>query len=99
MTAVACLTNSIECLLVLLAAGAIGAIFSSTAPDMGVEGIVERYSQVDPKILFVDTEVLYAGKKIDLRKKMAGASSKLRDTTQLKMTVVVQGRKFVGEGV
>lgn len=86
------LTNSIECLVILLAAGAIGAIFSSTAPDMGVQGIVERYSQLKPKLLFIETAILYAGKNHNLEQKMKEAVQKLHiDVPELEETIVVNG--------
>jgi acetoacetyl-CoA synthetase len=84
------LTNSIECLVVLLAAGAIGAIFSSTAPDMGAKGIVERYSQLKPKLLFIETTVLYAGKHHNLEQKMSEAVKKLQsDVSELEETIII----------
>ena len=92
----AVMTNSLECLLILLAAGAIGAIFSSTSPDMGSAGIVERYSQVKAKILFVETQVVYGGKVLDLRERMREAASKLYELTDLQRTVIVNGPTFNG---
>lgn len=88
----AVLTNSIEAVVLLLATGAIGAIFSSTAPDMGAEGIISRYTQIRPKILFVETEVLYAGKRRTLGNKIATAVDKLRERVpELSKVVVVNG--------
>ncbi|KAI8936119.1 hypothetical protein NX059_007618 [Plenodomus lindquistii] len=70
-------TNSIETALLLLATGWIGAIFASTAPDMGVTGIVERFVQIQPKILFMETKVQYNGKKLDLRPKFSDVLAQL----------------------
>jgi acetoacetyl-CoA synthetase len=85
-------TNSTESVLLLLAAGAIGAIFSSTAPDMGTQGIVERYSQIEPKLLFVDSQVTYNGKTLDLRPKLKSAVNEIRKkTATLQKIVVVSG--------
>lgn len=44
------------------AAASMGAIFTSISPDIGVEGCISRLRQVTPKILFVDSYVLYKGK-------------------------------------
>ncbi|OWP06692.1 hypothetical protein B2J93_5171 [Marssonina coronariae] len=94
------LPNRIDCLLILLATGSIGAIFSSTSPDMGATGIVERYSQVKPKILICDTIVTYAGKKLDLRKRLAEANDQLREhISELRHTLVVNGPLFPGANV
>ncbi|EKM54658.1 uncharacterized protein PHACADRAFT_146820 [Phanerochaete carnosa HHB-10118-sp] len=62
----AIITNSIDAIVIALAAVSIGAIFSSTATDMGVQGILDRYRQIQPKFVFAETEVVYAGKTIDL---------------------------------
>ncbi|KAK1229169.1 hypothetical protein PQX77_007741 [Marasmius sp. AFHP31] len=65
----AVITNSIEAVVVFLAAASIGAIYTSTAPDMGPKGILDRYEQVEPKLIFMETEVFYAGKAIVLTEK------------------------------
>ena len=54
-----------------LAAASVGAIFSTTATDMGTQGILDRYRQIQPKFIFAETEVQYAGKVIDLIPKIA----------------------------
>ncbi|KAF1813353.1 acetoacetyl-CoA synthetase-like protein [Eremomyces bilateralis CBS 781.70] len=94
------LPNKLDCLLVLLAAGSIGAIFSSTSPDMGATGIIERYKQVRPKVLVCDTVVTYAGKKIDLRKRLFEANKKLSELVpELQHTLVANGPIFEGQNV
>ncbi|KAL3468905.1 hypothetical protein BJX99DRAFT_265708 [Aspergillus californicus] len=94
------LTNSIDALVIFLAAGAIGAIFSSTSPDMGVTNIVDRYSQVKPKVFVVETSVRYNGKQLDLRHKMMEATRQLQDTVpELCATIVVRGPVFAAKNV
>ncbi|KAJ4154467.1 hypothetical protein NW754_001416 [Fusarium falciforme] len=86
------LSNSVEAVVLLLAAGAVGAIFSSMAPDMGAAGIVSRYAQIRPKIMFVDTDVLYAGKRRILHEKLNTAVTHLRKRVpELEKVVVVTG--------
>ncbi|KAJ3454806.1 hypothetical protein MRS44_013406 [Fusarium solani] len=93
-------TNSIESLLILLAAGAVGAIFSSTAPDMGAKGIVERYSQIQPKVLFLESTVLYGGKTQDQREKLKTAVGELKKRVkQLERVVVMTGPAWGDTGV
>jgi len=82
-------TNSVESVLVLLACGAVGAIFSSTAPDMGAKGIADRYVQIHPKILFVDSAVVYAGRRHELRKKLSNVIAELRQCVEHFGNVVV----------
>ncbi|KAN0138374.1 acetoacetate-CoA ligase [Lactarius tabidus] len=65
---------------IALATASLGGIFTSTATDMGVEGILDRYQQVLPKFIFSETEAIYAGNFIDLMPKVSkvvrGLSSK-----------------------
>lgn len=94
------LPNRIDCLLILLASASIGAIFSSTSPDMGSKGILERYSQVRPTVLVCDTLVCYGGKHLDLRKRFAHVEKTLcRMVPELKRVVVVNGPLFQGNKV
>ena len=46
--------------MVLLASSSIGAIFSSAAADFGSDGVLERLTQIRPKVLFVTNAVVYA---------------------------------------
>lgn len=57
--------NSPEAVIAMLAATSIGAIWSSCSPDFGVDGVLDRFSQVRPKILFAADGYRYGGKRID----------------------------------
>ncbi|PPQ98788.1 hypothetical protein CVT24_003346 [Panaeolus cyanescens] len=67
----AIVTNSTTAVVIALATASIGGIFSSTATDMGTQGILDRYRQIQPKFIFAETEVLYAGKVIGLLPKVS----------------------------
>ncbi|MDC0428612.1 acetoacetate--CoA ligase [Candidatus Pelagibacter sp.] len=45
---------------------AIGSIWSSCSPDFGINGVIERFSQIKPKVLFVTNEYFYNGKRINV---------------------------------
>ena len=45
------LPNSPEAVIVFLAAASIGAIYSSTSPDFGTAGVLDRFGQIEPKVL------------------------------------------------
>lgn len=62
----AVISNSVHAIVIALATLSIGAVWSSTSCDIGVAGIVERYSQVTPKIVFADDGYVYAGKIVCL---------------------------------
>ena len=60
------LPTYIETVEAFLASAAIGAIWSSCSPDFGTKGVIERFSQIDPKILFIADKYFYNGKVIDV---------------------------------
>ncbi|TFK53772.1 acetoacetate-CoA ligase [Heliocybe sulcata] len=73
----AVITNSFNAVVIALATSSIGAIYTSTATDMGTQGILDRYRQIQPTLLFFDTEVVYAGKTLTLLPKIAEVAKDL----------------------
>ena len=67
---VAVLPNSPEAVIAVLAAASIGAIWSCCGPDFGPTGIVERYAQLQPKVIFYVDGYQYGGKTFDRREQM-----------------------------
>ena len=63
---VAYMPNTSETVEAFLGTVAIGAIWSSCSPDFGINGVVERFSQIKPKVLFVTHEYFYNGKRINI---------------------------------
>jgi len=59
------LPNCPEAIIAMLATSSIGAIWSSCSPDFGVNGVVDRFGQIEPKVLFACNGYLYNGKRID----------------------------------
>lgn len=62
---VAYLPNRPEAVISFLACASIGAVWAVCAPDMGAPAILDRFSQIEPKVLIATDGVLYAGKAID----------------------------------
>ncbi len=62
----ALLPNIPEAVIAMLAATSLGAIWSSCSPDFGAQGVMDRFGQIEPKILFAANGYLYNGKEIDL---------------------------------
>ena len=65
------LPNCPTSIVVAMAANAIGAVWSSCSPDFGVNGILDRFSQTEPKVLVVCDGYFYGGKTFDTRDKFA----------------------------
>ncbi|XXG99789.1 vacuolar protein sorting-associated protein 1 [Hypoxylon texense] len=83
-------SNSVETLVLFLATGWLGAIFSSSSTDMGVQGILQRTIQVDPKYIFMDDAALYNGKRVDLRQKMADVVAGMKGCVQFSGMVSIR---------
>ncbi len=64
--------NIPETIVAMLAAVSIGAIWSSTSPDFGHRGVLDRFGQIEPKILFAASGYTYKGKAIDSRSRLPG---------------------------
>ena len=59
------LPNCPEAIIAMLASASIGAIWSSCSPDFGANGVVDRFGQIEPKVLFASNGYIYNGKRID----------------------------------
>ncbi|KAJ6625754.1 acetoacetate-CoA ligase [Mycena sp. CBHHK59/15] len=70
--------NTITAVVIGLASASIGAIYSSTATDMGPQGVLDRYTQIRPKFIFAETEVVYTTKAIDLIPNVSAVVLELR---------------------
>ena len=66
------LPNCPEAIIAMLAASSIGALWSSCSPDFGVNGVVDRFGQIEPKVLFAAHGYFYNGKRIDSLPVIAG---------------------------
>ena len=64
---VAYLPNIPEAIVAFLASASIGAIWSSCSPDFGAASVVDRFAQIEPKVLFAVDGYRYGGKDFDRR--------------------------------
>jgi acetoacetyl-CoA synthetase len=71
------LPNVPEATAALLATASLGAIWSSCSPDFGVQGVLDRFGQIEPKILFCADGYLYGGKEFDAQEKTSRVLEKL----------------------
>ncbi|MBT8103688.1 MAG: acetoacetate--CoA ligase [Gammaproteobacteria bacterium] len=61
------LPNCPEAVIAMLATASLGAIWSSCSPDFGVNGVVDRFGQIRPRVLFAPNGYYYNGKTCDTR--------------------------------
>jgi acetoacetyl-CoA synthetase len=59
------LPNVPEAVIAMLAAASCGALWSSCSPDFGAAGVLDRFGQIEPRVLFVADGYRYGGKEID----------------------------------
>ena len=64
--------NCVESIILMLATTSCGAIWTSCSPDFGSQGVIDRFSQVEPAILIVSNGYSYNGKIFPLDKKING---------------------------
>jgi acetoacetyl-CoA synthetase len=84
------LPNVPEAVLAMLATTSLGAVWSSCSPDFGVQGIVDRLSQVKPKVVFLADGYSYNGKLLPLAEKNEAVLAAL-DSVRVKVMVPFLG--------
>ncbi|HSN40221.1 MAG TPA: acetoacetate--CoA ligase [Burkholderiales bacterium] len=70
-------------IIAMLAATSIGAIWSSCSPDFGAQGVLDRFGQIEPKILFAADGYFYNGKTIDLLPRLQEIAARLPSVEKL----------------
>ena len=86
--------NTIETVEAFIATTSLGGIWSSCSPDFGSKGVIERFSQINPKVLFITDQYFYNGKKIDILKRLPEI---LKSIPSIKSVVISNypGKKFI----
>ncbi len=69
--------NAPESVIAMLATASIGAVWTSCSPDFGAQGVLDRFGQVEPKVLFACDGYYYNGKWMDTRDRVASVARKL----------------------
>src|SRR6266513_1723781 len=77
------LPNMPEAVIAMLAAASLGAVWSSCSPDFGVQGVLDRFGQIEPKVLFAVDGYHYAGKTHDCLAKLAEVAPRLPTVTRV----------------
>jgi len=69
--------NMPETVMAMLAVAALGAVWTSCSPDFGVKGVLDRFGQIEPKVLFCPDGYFYNGKRHDSLGRVAEFSAQL----------------------
>ncbi len=71
------LPNIAEAVIAMLATTSVGAVWSSCSPDFGIDGVVDRFGQIAPKVLFAADGYYYNGKSCDSLEKLASIAHQI----------------------
>ena len=86
--------NTIQTVEAFIATTSLGSIWSSCSPDFGSKGVIERFSQINPKVLFITDQYFYNGKKINVLNRLPEI---LKLIPSIKSVVIsnYSGKKFI----
>ncbi len=91
--------NVPETVIAMLATTSIGAIWSSCSPDFGISGVMDRFGQIQPKVMFACDGYFYNGKVNDCSDRVRDIAAKLDSLEKLVIVPVIGGLKPADLGV
>ena len=87
--------NVPEAIVAMLATSSIGAIWSSCSPDFGINGVLDRFGQIEPKLLLACNGYYYNGKTIDTTARVTAIQSQIKSIEQVVLVPVTPGSNDV----
>jgi acetoacetyl-CoA synthetase len=90
------LPNIPEAVAAMLATASLGAIWSSCSPDFGIQGVIDRFGQIEPKILFATDRYFYNGKPIDCLPNVTAVADRLPSVVQIVLLPYDEGEPYPG---
>jgi acetoacetyl-CoA synthetase len=93
------LPNLPESVAAMLATASLGGIWSSCSPDFGVQGVLDRFGQIEPKVLLCADGYLYGGKEFDSQERVREILAQLPSVEHCVVLPYLHGRPTVGVGL
>jgi acetoacetyl-CoA synthetase len=93
------LPNMPEGVVSMLGAASIGAVWSSCSPDFGVQGVLDRFGQIEPKVLVACDGYYYNGKAIDISDKLAQIVAQLPTVKEVIVAPYLGQERTVVQGL
>ncbi len=87
--------NCSETIITMLATSAIGAIFSSCSSDFGIDGVIDRFEQIEPKVMIAADGYLYNGKVIDRSEEIKAISKRLPSLEHILVVEYISSTKDI----
>ena len=91
--------NVAETIVAMLATSSIGAIWSSCSPDFGINGVMDRFGQIEPKVLFACNGYYYNGKTIDSTPRVKQIVEQIDSVEQLVLVQVTEAQTDIAQAV
>lgn len=91
------LPNIPEAVIAMLATASLGAVWSSCSPDFGIGGVLDRFGQIEPKVLFTADGYVYSGKTIDSIGPITDVLAQLPSVVRTIVVQYVRSEPTVGE--
>jgi acetoacetyl-CoA synthetase len=94
----AMMPNMPETVAAMLATASIGAIWSSCSPDFGIQGVLDRFGQIEPVVFFVPDGYWYAGKRNDVGEKVRAVLAELPSVRRAVVIDYLGGAEGLADG-
>ncbi|MBN8432232.1 acetoacetate--CoA ligase [Microbulbifer salipaludis] len=91
--------NIIDTVVAMLATTSLGAIWTSCSPDFGINGVLDRFGQVEPKVLFACEGYFYNGKTIDSLPRLAQIVEQIESIQQLVVVPVARDASQTADAI
>ena len=88
--------NMPQTTIAMLAATSMGAVWSSCSPDFGIKGVLDRFGQIKPKVLFTATGYFFKGKVIDSLTRIANIIKELPSVEKVVVVPYTESRPEIG---
>ena len=89
------LPNIPETVIAMLAATSLGAVWSSCSPDFGLSGVLDRFGQITPKVLFAADGYRYAGKTLDCMETVRAVKEKITSIERVVLVPYLNGQPAI----
>jgi acetoacetyl-CoA synthetase len=84
--------NLPETVIAMLAAVSVGAVWTSCSPEFGLQGVLDRFGQIAPKVLFAADGYSYQGKRFDSRDRVRGLVDRIAAIERVVVVPYMEGR-------
>jgi acetoacetyl-CoA synthetase len=91
------LPNLPEAVIAMLATTSLGAVWSSCSPDFGVNGVIDRFGQIRPRVLFCADGYRYAGKEIDSLARVRQVRERIPEIERVVVVPYVANRPSISD--